>query len=117
MRNRLARTSEPGRKPRLLAQLVRGDPIEGPVSLDGNGFEAVRVDGVIGSFPQQAEAVLLQILDQVTPFDGHDPGRRRPARKDRFPAGSPILAAGRPGSFRPGRRAASPGTPRCRYPP
>src|SRR6185436_555942 len=65
--------SEFGWQPRLLAELVGCDPVELVVTLDWNGLGAVGVDGVISPFAEQTKAVLLQVLDQVTPFDGHSP--------------------------------------------
>src|SRR6185436_19285960 len=99
-----------GWQPRLLAELVGCDPVELVVTLDWNGLGAVGVDGVISPFAEQTKAVLLQVLDQVTPFDGHSPARWTPARKDRFPKGSPTLAPGTPEPFREERPSTSSGT-------
>lgn len=58
-------------KPSLLAKFVGCDPFKMSMTLYRNSFASIGVDGVITSFPEQIEAVLLEILNQFTPFDRH----------------------------------------------
>lgn len=41
------------------------------MSFYGNGFEIIGVNKMVGTFPQEIKAVLLQLTDKITPFDGH----------------------------------------------
>ncbi len=38
----------------------------------GDGLEVVGIDGMIGAFPEQVEAVFLQVADEVTLFDTNE---------------------------------------------
>ena len=55
----------------LLTEFVGGDPIELFVTLDGNDLVTVGVNGVIGSFPQEIETMLLHVPEEFTSFDRH----------------------------------------------
>jgi hypothetical protein len=53
----------------LFADFVSGDAVQDLVALYRDGFGAVGVDGMVGTFPQEIKAVGRQILNEITPFD------------------------------------------------
>jgi hypothetical protein len=55
----------------LLTDFVGGNAIKLFVAFDGNYFGTVCVDGVVGTFSQQIEIILLQVSNQVTSLDRH----------------------------------------------
>jgi hypothetical protein len=61
--------SELGRDACLFADFVSCDPINLPVAFDGDHMSAVGVDGVVCPFPEQMEAVFLQIASEITSLD------------------------------------------------
>ena len=67
----LGGVSEFGFNSGLLTEFVGGDAIELPMALDGNDLSSVGVDGVIRTFPEEIETMLLQVSDEITSFDRH----------------------------------------------
>lgn len=53
----------------LFADFVCSNPINCPVSFDGKCLDIVRINRVIGTFPQQPEAVLFKVFHQITTFN------------------------------------------------
>ena len=53
----------------LLAKFVCGDSIELPMTFDWNDLRSVGVDGMIRTFPEQMEMMLLEVSDEITSFD------------------------------------------------
>ena len=53
----------------LLADLVCRDPIKMFVAFDRNYLRAVCINGVVGTFPEEIEAVLFKVSNQVTTLD------------------------------------------------
>ena len=93
------RESELQLQPRLLAQLVRCDPVEPVVPFHGDRPDPVRVNRMVPAFPKQREPVRLKIPHHLTPFDRQDPSRPEPAPAKSCPREFPSPPAGGPGSF------------------
>ena len=55
----------------LLADLVGSYPIKLFVAFDRNYFCTVCVNGVVGTFSQQIETILLQVSNEITSLDRH----------------------------------------------
>ena len=53
----------------MLAQLVRSDAIERPVALDWDFPGAICVNRMAPSFAEETEAILGEILDELTPLN------------------------------------------------
>ena len=49
----------------LFADFVCSNSINCPVSFDGKCLDSVRINGVVGAFPEQSEAVLFEMFHQV----------------------------------------------------
>lgn len=76
-----------------------------------DGFEAVGIDGMVAAFPEKGEAVVFQVADEVTPFDGHRQGPRAAARSKHCRGEFLCLACGRLKPFPVRHPAAWPGSP------
>jgi hypothetical protein len=63
-----------GRKSGLFADFVGGDAVKKVVAFYRDGLEVVGLYGMIAAFPEQVKAVLFQVADEITPFDGHRQG-------------------------------------------
>ena len=63
--------SEPGRDAGLLADFVGRDSIELPVAFDRDHPDAVGVDGVVCTLPEEMEAIFFQMTSEITSLDGH----------------------------------------------
>ena len=55
----------------LLADLVGGNPVKLLVAFDRNYFGAVCINGVVCTFSQQIETILLQISNKFKSLDRH----------------------------------------------
>ena len=51
----------------LLADFVGGDAIQLPMTLDGNHFLTIAVDGMIGALAKEVESVGFEVFHQITP--------------------------------------------------
>jgi hypothetical protein len=54
-------------KTSLFAKFVRRDAIKLSVALDGNRLLTIGVNGVIGSFAEQAKSIGFEVFHQITP--------------------------------------------------
>ena len=65
------RPSEFGFHSSLLAEFVCCDSIELSVAFDWYSFLSISVNSVICTFTENIETMLLQVSDEITPFDRH----------------------------------------------
>ena len=55
----------------MLADLIGRNSVELPVAFDRDDLDIIDVDGMITAFPEQPEAVFLQMSNEITSFDRH----------------------------------------------
>jgi hypothetical protein len=61
--------SELGSKTCLLTELVCGDTVELLMPFDRDNLGSVRVNGMVRAFPEQIEAMLLEVANKINALD------------------------------------------------